>query len=110
MFIAFFYGIFKINKKRNPVKILTKNTDILLTLIKFYSLFARRNRMSDTEKLIGTSEAARRLNIPLHQLEYLFKSRKLKKENFTLIDGRQVVFKESDMSKIQEALFNLKNK
>ncbi|MGR3318777.1 MAG: hypothetical protein ACUZ8O_09895 [Candidatus Anammoxibacter sp.] len=62
------------------------------------------------EKLLNSSDVCQRLNIPNYKLDYLFKSRKLKKENFNTLGNRQLVFNEGDLDKIKEALFGINSK
>ncbi len=60
--------------------------------------------MSDSERLLSTSEVLEILNIPNYKLDYLFKSRKLKPENFTVLGTGQRVYRYSDLEKIEQAL------
>ena len=66
--------------------------------------------MSDTEHLLSTSEVLRVLNIPSYRLDYLFKSRKLKSEDFTTLGNGHRVYRQSDLCKIREALFEVSAK
>lgn len=59
------------------------------------------------ERFLSPSEVSRILNIPRHRLTYLFESRKLKAENFTKLGNGHFVFKESDLAKIRQALFEV---
>lgn len=61
------------------------------------------------EKLMGPSDIMQRLNISRYKLSYLFDSRRLKAEEFMSINGRKI-FRESDISKIKQALFATQNK
>jgi DNA-binding transcriptional MerR regulator len=64
--------------------------------------------MPDTESLLSTSEVLKILNVPSYKLDYLFKSRKLKPEEFTTLKGsRHRVYRHSDLAKIKEALFEV---
>ena len=63
--------------------------------------------MSDIERLLSTSEVLRRLNVPSYRVDYLFKSRKLKSEDFTTLDNGHRIYKESDLNKIRQALFDV---
>ena len=63
--------------------------------------------MLDTEKLLSTSEVLRKLNIAKHKLDYLFESRKLKREDFTTLDNGHRIYRESDIQKIQQVLFEV---
>lgn len=58
-------------------------------------------------RFLSTGEVLKRLDIPSYRLDYLFKSRKLKKENFITLGNGQIVYRESDLSAIKEALFSL---
>ncbi len=60
--------------------------------------------MPETESLLGTSEVLKILNVPSYKLDYLFKSRKLKPEDFTTLGTGQRVYKYSDLQKIKQAL------
>jgi DNA-binding transcriptional MerR regulator len=66
--------------------------------------------MPDTESLLSTSEVLRILNIPSYKLDYLFKSRKLKPEDFTTLGTGQRVYKYSDLQIIKQALFEVMSK
>ncbi len=66
--------------------------------------------MSNTERLLSTSEVLRMLNVPSYRLDYLFKSRKLKAEDFTTLDNGHRVYRQGDLSKIREALFEVSAK
>lgn len=62
------------------------------------------------ERFLSPSEVTQILNIPRHRLKYLFESRKLKTENFTKLGNGHFVFKESDLAKIRQALFEVATK
>jgi DNA-binding transcriptional MerR regulator len=66
-----------------------------------------KSDMLDTEKLLSTSEVLRKLNIAKHKLDYLFESRKLKREDFTTLDNGHRIYRESDIQKIQQVLFEV---
>ncbi len=66
--------------------------------------------MPDTERLLSTSEVLRILNVPSYRLDYLFKSRKLKAEDFTTLVNGHRIYKESDLNKIRQALFEVSSK
>jgi hypothetical protein len=66
--------------------------------------------MKNTDRLLSTSEILRVLNLPSYRLDYLFKSRKLKSEDFTTLDNGHRIYKESDLTKIKQALFECGNK
>ncbi len=64
--------------------------------------------MPNTESLLSTSEVLKILNIPSYKLDYLFKSRKLKPEEFTTLNGsKHRVYRYEDLAKIREALFGI---
>ncbi len=62
--------------------------------------------MPDNERLLGTNEVLKLLDLPYHRLNYLFRSRRLKDENFLKLNGQRV-FRASDLKKIQQALFEV---
>ncbi len=66
--------------------------------------------MIDKGKLLSTSEVLRVLNIAKHKLDYLFESRKLRREDFTTLDNGHRIYKESDLNKIKQALFEVSAK
>ena len=59
------------------------------------------------EKLYTVSEVLRLLNIPRHKLLYLFDSRRLKEDDFIRMPNGHKVFRESDIPKIQQVLFEV---
>ena len=59
------------------------------------------------EKLYTVSEVLRLLNVPRHKLLYLFDSRRLKEEDFLRMPNGHKVFRESDIPKIQQVLFEV---
>ena len=63
--------------------------------------------MSDNERLLSTSEILRILNVPSYRLDYLFKSRKLKAEDFITLDNGHRVYRQRDLNKIRQALFEV---
>lgn len=65
--------------------------------------------MSQSEKLLSPSEVMQILDIPRHKLTYLFETRRLKSEDFTTIGNRRL-YKQSDLTKIRKALFEIGNK
>ena len=65
--------------------------------------------MSDNERLLSTSEILRILNVPSYRLDYLFKSRKLKAEDFITLDNGHRVYRQRDLNKIRQALFEVAN-
>ena len=62
------------------------------------------------ESLLSVSKILKILNIPRHRLTYLFESRKLKSEDFMTLDNGQRIYKESDLNKIRQALFEVSAK
>ena len=66
-----------------------------------------KSELLDTEKLLSTSEVLRKLNIAKHKLDYLFESRKLKREDFTTLDNGHRIYRESDLQKIRQVLFEV---
>jgi len=63
--------------------------------------------VSNTERLLSTSEVLRILNVPSYRLDYLFKSQRLKPEDFAAMGTGQRVYKYSDLPKIKAALFEV---
>ncbi len=59
------------------------------------------------DRLLSVSEVLRTLDIPRHRLTYLFESRRLKAEDFLKLDNGQRVYRQSDLSKIKKALFEV---
>ena len=59
------------------------------------------------EKLYTVSDVLKLLNVPRHKLIYLFDSRRLKEEDFLRMPNGHKVFRESDISKIQQVLFEV---
>jgi DNA-binding transcriptional MerR regulator len=66
-----------------------------------------KSEMLVTEKLLSASEVLRKLNIAKHKLDYLFESRKLKREDFITLDNGHRIYRESDLQKIRQALFEV---
>ena len=66
--------------------------------------------MTYNEKLLSTSEVLRVLNIAKHKLDYLFESRKLRREDFTTLGNGHRVYRQGDLCKIKEALFEVSTK
>ena len=62
------------------------------------------------EGLLSTSEVLRILNIAKHRLDYLFESRRLKRENFTTLGNGHRVYRQSDLNKIKQALLEVSAK
>lgn len=63
--------------------------------------------MTDSKRLLGTAEILKILDIPAYKLDYLFKSRKLKPEDFTTLNSGQRIYKYSDLQKIKLVLFEV---
>lgn len=59
------------------------------------------------EELLSTSEVLRILNIAKHKLDYLFESRRLKREDFTTLGNGHRIYRESDLNRIRQALFEV---
>lgn len=59
------------------------------------------------EKLYTVSDVLKLLNIPRYKLIYLFDSRRLKEEDFLRMPNGHKIFRESDIPKIQQALFEV---
>ncbi len=66
--------------------------------------------MTDNEHLMSTSEVLRILSIPNYRLDYLFKSRRLKAEDFTTLGNGHRVYRQSDLNRIKKALFEVMSK
>ena len=64
--------------------------------------------MPDNERLLSTSEVLRILNVPSYRLDYLFKSRKLKAEDFITLDNGHRVYRQCDLNKIRNVLFEVR--
>jgi len=63
-----------------------------------------------SERLYTVSEVLRLLNISRHRLVYLFDSRKLRSEEFQTMPNGHKVFRESDIEKIKQSLFEVSSK
>ena len=66
--------------------------------------------VQSNEKLFTTSEVLELLNLPNYRLDYLFKSRKLNSNDFINMGNGRKLFRESDISKIKEVIFQVENK
>ncbi len=66
--------------------------------------------VQSNEKLFTTSEVLELLNLPNYRLDYLFKSRKLNCRDFISMGNGRKLFRESDIAKIKEVLFQVENK
>lgn len=62
------------------------------------------------ENLLSVSEVLRILDIPRHRLTYLFESRRLHAEDFERLQNGQRVFRQRDINKIKQALFEVMSK
>ncbi len=62
------------------------------------------------EKLLSTSEVLRILNIAKHKLDYLFESRKLKREDFITLDNGHRLYRQSDINRIREMVFEMSSR
>lgn len=62
------------------------------------------------DRLLSVSEVLKILNIPRHKLVYLFECRKLKSEEFVILDNGHKVFRQGDIEKIKQALWEGKSK
>lgn len=60
-----------------------------------------------SEKLYTLSQVLQALNVARHKLNYLFDSRKLKAEEFLKLPNGERVYRESDLLKIRNALFEV---
>lgn len=58
-------------------------------------------------RLLSVSEVLRILDIPRHRLTYLFESRRLKTENFEKLQNGQRIYRQSDLDKVRQALFEV---
>ncbi len=63
--------------------------------------------MPDIESLLSTSEVLKILNIPSYKLDYLFKSRKLRAEDFLNLQNGHRVYRYSELDKIRKVLFEV---
>ncbi|MDR4509586.1 MAG: hypothetical protein MRJ65_15390 [Candidatus Brocadiaceae bacterium] len=61
-------------------------------------------------RLLSVSEVLKRLQIPRHKLVYLFESRRLKAEEFITLDNGHRVFRDEDIVKIKQALWEVNEK
>lgn len=59
------------------------------------------------DRLYTVSEVLRLLGISRHRLVYLFDSRKLRVEEFLTLPNGHKVFRESDLPKIKQALWEV---
>ncbi len=66
--------------------------------------------VQSNEKLFTTSEVLEILRLPNYKLDYLFKSRKLHSNDFISMGNGRKLFRESDLAKIKEVIFQVENK
>ncbi|MCP5006980.1 MAG: hypothetical protein GY941_23980 [Planctomycetes bacterium] len=59
------------------------------------------------EKLYSTSEVLRIFSIAKHKLDYLFESRRLRREDFQTLQNGHRIYREADLNKIREALYEV---
>ena len=64
--------------------------------------------VESNEKLYTTSEVLELLRLPAYRLDYLFKSRRLKSNDFISMGNGRKLFRESDIAKIKQLLLKLK--
>jgi len=62
------------------------------------------------EKLYTTSEVLELLRLPAYRLDYLFKSRKLNSSDFISMGNGRKLFRETDIAKIKQLLFETQNR
>lgn len=63
-----------------------------------------------SEKLYTLSQVLQTLNVARHRFNYLFDSRKLKAEEFLKLPNGERVYRESDLVKVKNALFEVSQK
>ena len=61
------------------------------------------------EKILSTSEVLKILNVPMYKLRYLFQAGKLSDDDFIKLGNGHKVYRESDIPKIKQALFETGN-
>ncbi len=66
--------------------------------------------VQSNEKLFTTSEVLGLLNLPAYRLDYLFKSQKLNSSDFISMGNGRKLFRESDIAKIKQVLFETQNR
>ncbi len=66
--------------------------------------------VQSNEKLYTTFEVLELLKLPAYRLDYLFKSRKLNNSDFMSMGNGRKLFRESDVAKIKEVLFEVENR
>lgn len=62
------------------------------------------------ERLYTVSEVLKILNIARHRLNYLFDSRRLKGEEFPRLPNGHKVFRQADLAKIRQGLWEVGEK
>ncbi len=60
-----------------------------------------------SEKLFTLAQITQILNCPKHRVQYLFDSRRLKAEEFLKLPNGERVYRQSDIEKIRQALFEV---
>lgn len=66
--------------------------------------------MNNNEKLYTLGQITEILNVSKHRILYLFDSRKLRSEDFVKLPNRERIYRESDIQKIKQALFEVRGK
>ena len=66
--------------------------------------------VQSNEKLFTTSEVLELLRLHAYRLDYLFKSRKLNSNDFISMGNGRKLFRESDIARIKQLLFEVGNK
>ncbi len=66
--------------------------------------------VQSNEKLLTTSEVLELLRLPSYRLDYLFKSRRLNSNDFISMGNGRKLFRESDIARIKEVLFQVGNR
>ena len=66
--------------------------------------------VQSNEKLFTTSELLELLKLPAYRLDYLFKSRKINSSDFISMGNGRKLYRQSDIAKIKQALFEVENR
>ncbi len=66
--------------------------------------------VQSNEKLFTTSEILDLLKLPNYRLDYLFKSRRLNSNDFINMGNGRKLFRERDIAKIKQLLFETQNR
>jgi len=66
--------------------------------------------VQSNEKLFTTSELLDLLKLPAYRLDYLFKSRKINSSDFISMGNGRKLYRQSDIAKIKQALFEVENR